>query len=451
MTIAMIPETALVPRGAGPVATVYLVTPPAGGRTAALKVYPVAVDRRTLADFSDEQDRLARLRSVSSILLVDAIEELPDGRTGLRMEFCPQSLAELVAAGPLPISEVVALATTLAGVLADSHAVGIVHGGVTPANVLQRAAGQLVLSDFGLGLRQRFPRDAADDAAYTAPEVLRDSEPAEAADVYGLGTVLHLALTGRSPFAARPGEAPGDVVLRVLLEPAPDVSGSDVPPGLTDLLARMLAKDPAERPEAATVAAELRALPGPSAPDSVDELDFDDFRDELAAERSTTVSPVQIPPAPVAPKPRTAKRRRPSKGVIIGAAAAASLVAVLPVMLHPGNSPQPQAPVVNNEPPSLTPSPPATPPPAVQLALDPPDDRGTYVLLRWRSSKPLNYAVFVAQQGGKAPQTLYQGKGTTLSVPVSRGLKYCFQVQGTDGIDSYESAPKPIRGATCKT
>lgn len=457
----MIPETALVPHRAGPVATVYLVVPPAGGRTAAVKVYPEAVDRPTLAEFADEQDRLARLRTVSSMLLVELIDELPDGRTGLRMEFCPQSLTELTAAGPLPIGEVVELGATLAAVLADAHAAGIVHGGVTPANVLQRSTGQPVLSDFGLGLRQRFSREVGGEAAYLAPEVLRGGEPDAAADVYGLGAVLHLALTARSPFPARPGEAPGDVVLRVLREPAADVSGTDVPPGLTGLLARMLAKEPTERPDAAAVVSELAALGSAPEPAAADELNFDDFRDELAAGRSTAVLAPQPQPQPweqpqpqslVRPATKVATKRRPSRNTVLGIAAAISVIAVLPVLLNPGDDseslPVPQVPTVA---PSVTPTPQPTPPPAVQLQLDPPIDRGTYVVLRWRSSKPLTYAVFAAQQGGKAPRTSYRGAGTTLTVPVSPGLKYCFLVQGTDGANNYESAPKPIRGATCKS
>jgi serine/threonine protein kinase len=451
--MATIPVTALVPRATGPVATVYLMAPPTGGRTAVLKVYSQPLDRRTYNGLEVEQAKLAGLRSVASIVLVESIDELTDGRSGLRMEFCPQSLVDLVAAGPLPIGDVVILGQILATVLADAHEVGLVHGGVAPANVLERASGQPALSDFGLSLRLRFPRDLMNDAAYTAPEVLRDGELSEQADVYGLGAVLYLALTGQSPFPARTGEAADGVVLRVLRDPVPDVSGRDVPPSLTALLIRMMAKEPDDRPDAAAVAGELEALLLSADEPEVDDLDFDDFRDELAAARVTTAAAVHKQPKPTFVK-TVKKRKRPPKGLIIGAAAAVALIAVVPVMLQPGSSTsEPAHTVPGTELASVAPStiPTQTRPAAVQLELKPPQDNGTSVLLQWSSSKPLDYAVFMAEQGGKAPQTSYRGSGTSLTVAVQPGLKYCFEVQGTDGSFTYSSKPKAIRGATCKS
>jgi hypothetical protein len=85
------------------------------------------------------------------------------------------------------------------------------------------------------------------------------------------------------------------------------------------------------------------------------------------------------------------------------------------------------------------------------IKLEPPQDKGTTVVLKWSFSKPLTYAVFVAEQGAKAPRSTYRGSGTTLTVQVSPGLKYCFEVQGTDGRDVFYSTPRSIRGATCKS
>jgi serine/threonine protein kinase len=448
MTVmAEIPLSALVPRAAGPVATVYLMAPPAGGRTAVLKVYPQPLDRRTYNGLELEQAKLAGLRSAPSILLVESLDQLPDGRTGLRMEFCPQSLTDLVATRPLPIGDVVILGQILASVLAEAHDVGLVHGGVTPANVLERASGQPALSDFGLALRLRFPRDLMGDAAYTAPEVLRDGELSEQADVYGLGAVLYLALTGHSPFPARTGESPDDVVLRVLREPVPDVAGRDVPATLTALLMRMMAKEPGDRPDAAEAVHEFEALLFSAEQPESDDIDFDDFRDELAAARVTQVMPL---PARAAPPVKTPKKRwKPSKGLVLGATVAVALGAVVLIMAQPWKSqqaiPPPAVATVNL---SATPTPTVTS--AVQVELKEPRDRGTSVLLEWASSKPLTYAVNVAEQGGTGPpQTSYRGTGTSLIVPVTPGLKYCFEVQGTDGTAIYISQPKAIRGATC--
>jgi serine/threonine protein kinase len=437
--MATIPFDALVPRATGPVAQLYLLP---GAQTSVLKVYPQALDRRTFNGVEVEQARLAGLRAAGSVVLVEGYDELPDGRTGLRMEFCPQGLPDLVAGGPLPIGDVLVLGQILASVLAQAHEIGLVHGGLTPANVVERASGQPALSDFGVSLRLRFPRDLMADAAYTAPEVLRDGELSEQADVYGLGAVLYLALVGHSPFPARTGETPDDVVLRVLREAAPAVSGRDVPAAFSELLGRMLAKEPTERPEAVEVVAALEALLLQGDGTTADEFDFDDFRDELAAARVAEVAP--LAPTPVVKATRT--RKAPSKGLVIGAAAVVALLAVaVPVMF--GREKQQSEPQQNKTSTSTPSTAPSTP--AVELNLLPPKDNGTSVSLQWTSSKPLTYAVYVAEQGGKGAQTSYKGSGTSLTVNVVPGLKYCFEVQGTDGHAIYMSKPLPIRGATC--
>lgn len=450
--MAEISPDALVPRATGPVATVYLLAPP-GGRTVALKVYPQPLDRRTYNGIEVEQAKLAGLRSAPSIVRVESLDDLPDGRTALRMEFCPQSLLDLVANGPLPIGDVIVLGQILSSVLAEAHDAGLVHGGVTPANVLERSSGQPALSDFGMALRLRFPRDLMGDAAYTAPEVLREGELSEAADVYGLGAVLYLALTGRPPFPARTGEPPDGVVLRVLREPPAEVTGRDVPPALSALLQRMMAKEPDARPEAAAVVAEFEALLAGAGAAPDDELDFDDFRDELAAGRS-------VPPLAVveSPKKKQAAKQKPEKvketggksrkPLLIGAGAAVALLAVVPVVFHPGgDDPADQA---ATPPPAVsTPTPTPTAPKPATIKLNPPVDKGTSVVLTWSGPPRLTYAVIVAEQGAKQPQTTLRGTMTSLTVQVSSGLKYCFLVQGTDGVEKYQSASRAIRGATC--
>lgn len=425
------PDT-LVPHATGPVATVCLVTPP-GGPTSVVKVYPQPLDRRTCNSIEVEQSKLAGLRSAPSIVRVESLDDLPDGRTGLRMEFCPQSLTDLVADGPLPIGDVIVLGQILSSVLAEAHDAGLVHGGVTPSNVLERPSGQPALADFGMALRLRFPRDLTGDAAYTAPEVLREGELSEAADVYGLGAVLYLALTGQSPFPTRPGESADDVVLRVLREPPAEVTGRGVPPTLSRLLLRMLAKEPDARPEAAVVAGEFEALLASegSAPEEV-------VRHEVVAGRRVPLAVIETPKSSGAGKSR--------KKLLIGAGAAIAFVAVASVVFRPGgDDPRTAQPSPAATPSSATPERPAAP----DIKLNPPVDKGTSVVLTWSYPKKLTYAVVVAEQGAETPQTTYRGNLTTMTVQVSAGLKYCFLVQGTDGAAKFKSAPMPIRGATC--
>ncbi|GAB3938235.1 hypothetical protein GCM10029976_052430 [Kribbella albertanoniae] len=210
---------------------------------------------------------------------------------------------------------------------------------------------------------------------------------------------------------------------------------------MTALLRRMLAKDAGTRPDAAAVVREFETLLRGTT-DAADEVDFDDFRDELAAGRS-------VPVATASARPKQRQWKAPRKEVLIGIVAAIALVVLVPILLRPGNeSPatrQPPSPVAT----PASQAPPATETPTIQL--DPPQDKGTTVLLKWSFSKPLTYAVFVAEQGAKAPRAMYRGSGTTLTVQVSQGLTYCFEVQGTDGREVFYSKPTSIRGATCKS
>ncbi|MEU8223497.1 serine/threonine-protein kinase [Kribbella sp. NPDC048915] len=461
----------LVLRGRGPVADVFVA---AGGRTV-VKVYPQPLDRRTFNAVEVEQAKLAGLRSASSIVRVEALDELPDGRTGLRMEYCPQSLSDLVANGPLPVEDVIVLGQILGSVLAEAHHVGLVHGGVTPSNVLERPSGQPALADFGMALRLRFPRDLTSAAAYTAPEVLREGELSEAADVYGLGAVLQLALTGKPPFPARPGESPDDVVLRVLREPPAETTG---PPALSALLLRMLAKDPDARPEAAAVVTEFEALltagagtapatagagtapatagartARPTAGAGTTLPTGAAGTTPIATGRSVPLAVVEAPKK--APKPQKAQkqpdaRNRGSRApLLLGAGAAIAIVAVVPFLLRDNadttaDRPASPPPVVNVPTTRITPT-----PPEPTITLSPPVDKGTSVVLTWSYPKPLTYAVLVAEQGAQTPRTTVVGNRTTLTVPVTGGLKYCFLIQGTDGGRLVHSARVPIRGATC--
>ena len=261
----------------GPVATVY--TGLRDGGPVALKVFPKRFDKRTTSAFQKEQAKLATVRRVTSILMVDGVEELPTGEQALRMELCTRSLAALVErVGQLAAADAVVLGRAMAMALAAAHGAGVVHGGVAPNNVLFRTTGEPVLADFGVTLRQAFTRDPLHAIEYLPPETLRTGTLNEATDLYGLGAVLHFALSGRSPHPGRLGEQPGERVLRILGEPVPAITRSDVPTGLSTLVARLLSANPDRRPpQAAQVAEQLTAMlpnpPKPQEPEPWDDFD----------------------------------------------------------------------------------------------------------------------------------------------------------------------------------
>ena len=169
------------------------------------------------------------------------------------------SLAALLARrGVLDAGEVVTIAGPLAQALAAAHARGLVHGDVTPSNVLFTGDGMPLLSDLGLA-RVAGERLASVDrtAEYVDPAVASGGEPDGAADVWALAAVCHHMLAG-----APPSEAPevaqglptavsgGRAPLGLLAPAAPRALVAAVEAGLTP--------DPAARPDAAAFAALLR-------------------------------------------------------------------------------------------------------------------------------------------------------------------------------------------------
>lgn len=324
------------PRGAGPTVRVHSSVDPETGRPIAVKVYPRVPDRRTEVAFDRERAALGRLRQAASVVRPESTVEWPDGSWGVITEICPQSLAELVAtAGPRTVFDVAGIGEVIASVLAEAHEAGLVHGGLTPTNVLFRASGQPVLSDFGLSLRHAFPRGPEHGVGYAAPELLRGDEPDVGSDLYGLAAVMYFALTGKPPFPAVVGEAPSDRVLRVLSEPPPALTG--VPAEFARLITALLAKDPAERPAATEVVAALRTV-----------LVADAVRRTAPARplRPAPADPTPPAPAPSSPPPSSPAPSSPAPGSPSAGTAAADQPTWVPsTAADPASSSAPAAPV----------------------------------------------------------------------------------------------------------
>lgn len=153
------------------------------------------------------------------------------------------SLAGLLATRRLRAGEVVTVAVPLAGALAAVHARAMVHGDVTPANVLFTRDGRPLLSDLGVCRLVSEPLGPAGVVAGTLgfldPAVLAGEPPGPAADVHGLGAVCFAALTGRPPYDEAGARRP-------LLMTA----GPAMPPALVAVIEAALDPDPRQRPSA---------------------------------------------------------------------------------------------------------------------------------------------------------------------------------------------------------
>ena len=158
------------------------------------------------------------------------------------------------------------LASVLCEALAAAHAVGVVHRDVKPSNVmLTSAAPGLKLLDFGIS--KLYDDAHVDDGAtrtgtilgtpaFMAPEQIDGGRRvADRADVYAVGIILFLMLTGHLPIEEITHRAP----LRAVLRDVPDVRSlhAEAPAAMADLVARCLERDPELRPCARELAREL--------------------------------------------------------------------------------------------------------------------------------------------------------------------------------------------------
>ena len=157
-----------------------------------------------------------------------------------------ETLAAVLRQAPLDVETAVRYASEIGDALDAAHARGIVHRGLDPANVIITPAGARLL-DAG----------PAVPGPYTAPEQLEGQPPDARADIFSFGAMFYEMLTGRRPFTAT---AESDVMTQVpgLMPPPPSSLDRAVSPAVDAVVARCLARAPADRWP--TVRALLNAL-----------------------------------------------------------------------------------------------------------------------------------------------------------------------------------------------
>jgi len=125
------------------------------------------------------------------------------------MDLCPDSLAaRLARAGPLPEAEIVRIARDVARGLGFAHARGVIHRDLKPDNILIRADGSAVLSDFGIAravsgyVASTGVNMTIGTPQYLSPEQAQGRPLDQRVDFYALGVTLYKAAAGEVPFAA---------------------------------------------------------------------------------------------------------------------------------------------------------------------------------------------------------------------------------------------------------
>ncbi|WP_369211662.1 serine/threonine-protein kinase [Streptomyces flavofungini] len=190
-----------------------------------------------------------------------------DGRPWIVMELVHgRSLGAALQEGTLGARDAARIGIEVLNALDAAHRAGILHRDVKPDNVLLGTHDRVVLTDFGIA-RIEGETSLTDTGGFVgspefiAPERVLGQRPGPASDLWSLGVVLYAATEGVSPF--RRSNTPA--TLQSVLNATPAAPASASGP-LAEAISRLLAKDPADRPQAAQVRALLKAAARPPQP-----------------------------------------------------------------------------------------------------------------------------------------------------------------------------------------
>ena len=260
--------------GEGGMATVYLARDVRHGRMVAIKVIrPDLVGMLGTDRFLAEIKLTARLQHPHILGLIDSGVVASDSGIDRPFYVMPYVTGEtlrarLVREGTLPTGEALSILCEVADALACAHREGIIHRDIKPENILL-GEGHAMVVDFGIakalhgtssGKGLTTTGVTVGTPTYMAPEqAVGDPSVDHRVDLYALGVVAYEQLTGRTPFA---GPDIAKMIAAVLTQPAPSLAAAlACPPRLSALVATLLEKDPAKRPEsAASVRDTLRAI-----------------------------------------------------------------------------------------------------------------------------------------------------------------------------------------------
>jgi eukaryotic-like serine/threonine-protein kinase len=262
------------PLGVGQMARVYVAEQLDMGRNVAIKLLldEVQLDDMAVARFVQEVIAVARLRSPHTIQFYDAgVSET--GAQFIAMELLAgETLRQrLLRDERIPPFEAVGIAAQVGASLQEAHEAGVLHRDLKPENIFLCSHPTpwhlyVKVLDFGLAkiLEAAPERPETRDGyrvgtpAYMAPEmIVRGRKVDHRADIYALGLLCFEMLTGQRAYEAR---SPREMAMAQVIEPIPRSSQvADLPPAVDLVFDKLMAKDPADRPQQATDVAPLLA------------------------------------------------------------------------------------------------------------------------------------------------------------------------------------------------
>ena len=263
----------LEPSGPG---DLYRARDTKAGRTVAVRLLP--------ADFTPDPAALInQARGLTALshpnvtTLFDVGEH--EGRVYFAFEFQRgQSLRAESAGRAMNVRRAVEIAIQIADAVADAHAAGFVHGGLSPESIVISAKGRAKIPAFELAAQGGFQHDGREARLhdYESPEEANGQAPDDRSDIYSVGAILYEMLTTRRPMHRGAS--------------APSASNPKVPKEIDAVVLKALAPNPASRYQSAVgLAGELRASIA-----VLDQLGVAGEEEELAQSSSTSVGRVVV-------------------------------------------------------------------------------------------------------------------------------------------------------------
>lgn len=331
--------------GRGGMGTVYRATHLTLDRVVAVKVInpEFVMNADVMQRFTREARLMAKLRHPRAAMIYDS-GTLPDGRLFIVMEYVEGiTLADILKRDEkLAYKKAVDIAVSICDVLSEAHSLGIIHRDLKPANIMLNNQGVFVL-DFGIA--KMLNRDNAESMRlsmtgngllvgtpfYMSPEQCL-GEPVDArSDLYALGALLFEMIAGRPPFD---DEILSAIIIKHAMVDAPKIEefAPDIPPGLANVINRLLAKKPEARPEtaAATKALLQQSVSGVSSAPSLD-LNIPPVNTaeniRPLTQQMNAVTASQMPKS-LADTKQNAAEKKGAGGLMIAAASAAAVILI---------------------------------------------------------------------------------------------------------------------------
>jgi len=228
------------------------------GRTVAIKLLArhLVSDDTAKVRFMREARAASALDHPNIATIHDVGEQ--EGETFIVMALYEgETLKQRLDRGRLPLSESLAILRQVALGLEAAHRAGIAHRDIKPANVLLTKDETVKLLDFGLAKllsdsQAQMTQDgqAIGTMLYMSPEQLRGERVDARSDLWSFGVLAYEMLSGVCPF---PADSNAVIATRILNDQPPSLAATPgVPDGLAELVAQLLRKNPAERPQSAT-------------------------------------------------------------------------------------------------------------------------------------------------------------------------------------------------------